>query len=283
MKNKIVFIADYFEDEIPGGGEKCNEVIIDFLSKKYEVLKIKSRFVNLELLKNNSNSFFIISNFLELNNNCLFQIQNNCRYAIYEHDHKYAKSRNPALYKNFLIPKNELTNLQFYKNAKLVICQTKFHADIVKKNIEFNNIISASTNFWSEKELNILKNNNNLKKEEVAFILDSNIEHKNTFGSIEFCKQNNINYFIYSNLDYEKFINNISRANKFVFLPKTPETFGRVATECKILGMKIYSNNLLGVFHEEWFKKFEGLELLEYIKNSNISFIKFLEEKINEQ
>ena len=282
MNKKIIFIADYFENEIPGGGEKCNEVIIEKLLNDFDILKIKSRFVDIDFIKNNIKCFFIIYNFLELNKNCLDELTNKCKYIIYEHDHKYLKSRNPALYKQFLAPKNELTNLHFYKNANLIICQTKFHADIVKKNIEFDNIISASTNFWSDKELNILQNNINLNKNEIAFILDSNVEHKNTYGSIQFCKQNNIRYFAYSNFNYENFIREISKADKFIFLPKTPETFGRVATECKILGMKIYSNNLLGVSHEDWFKNYKNLELIEYIKNSNASFIDFLKEKINE-
>lgn len=282
MKKKLIFIADYFENEIPGGGEKCNEVIIDLLSKDYDILKIKSRFVNLQLLNDNLNSFFIVSNFLELNQNCLQVLQSNHKYIIYEHDHKYVISRNPALYKDFLAPKNQLINLDFYKNAKLIVCQTSFHANIVKKNTELDNVISASTNFWSEKELSILLKNINNEKKDIAFVLESQVDHKNMFGSIEFCKKNNLNYFTYSNLNYENFIANISHANKFVFLPKTPETFGRVATECKILGMKLYCNNLLGVIHEDWFKNLDKIELINYIKNSNITFINYLKEKIND-
>lgn len=281
MKN-VIFIADYFEDEIPGGGEKCNEVIINLLSKKYNISKVKSSLVDINLLENNINSFFIVSNFLHLKNNILNNLANKHKYIIYEHDHKYVKNRNPAVYKEFKIPKQDLVNIDFYKNAKLVVCQTNFHADILKLNLEFDNIISASTNFWSEKELNILKNNINNKKEDLAFILESSIEHKNMYGAIEYSKKNNLKYFTYSNVNYEQFINTISKANKFIFLPKTPETFGRVATECKILGMKLYCNNLLGVSHEDWFKKLEKQDLINHIKTTNNSFINFLSEKINE-
>jgi hypothetical protein len=277
---KLIFIADYFEDEIIGGGEKCNSEIIQKLSSTFETKAIKSSHINLEFLKNNKNSTYIIGNFLLLSFECKEYLQNNCRYFIYEHDHKYLKSRNPALYRDYLIPKQELINLDFFKNAKLIICQTNFHANIVKKNLEFDNIVSASTNFWSKEEKNILLKYSKTQKKNIAFILDTNIEHKNALGSIEYCNKNNLKYFTFQDFNFENFIKNISKADKFIFFPKTPETFGRVATECKILGMKIHTNGLLGVSHENWFKELNGIELLNYIEESNDKFLYFLKENL---
>ena len=36
---KIAFIADFFANQVPGGGELNNEVVIRKLSKKHQVLK----------------------------------------------------------------------------------------------------------------------------------------------------------------------------------------------------------------------------------------------------
>lgn len=281
MSKKIIFIADFFENEIPGGGEKCNEVLIEKLENDFVVEKKKSALVTKHFLEQNKNNFFIFANFALLSDICK-ETAERLDYVIYEHDHKYVEGRNPAIYKNFEVPEEKIVNLSFYQNAKKVICQSGFHRNIVEKNIKTNNVISSHTNFWSDRELNILKKYSLTKKEEVAFVLDSTINHKNTFGSSLFCEKNNLKYFKYGNNVYEQFIKNISHADKFVFLPKTPETFGRVATECKILGMKIYSNKFLGVSHEDWFRNKNGEEVINYIKDSNQVFLNKLKEVIND-
>lgn len=277
---RIVFIADFFDDEIIGGGEKCNSALIELLNKQFEVIKIKSTNITIQFLKNNIESIYFISNFILLTENCKKFLEENCFYFIYEHDHKYVRTRNPALYKNFIVPKTEIVNYSFFKNASLVIAQTNFHANIIRKNLEIDNIISASTNFWSKTEQDILIKYINNPKDDISFILQSNTDHKNTFGAIEYCNKNNLKYFLFEDFNYPNFIKNISKASKFVFLPKTPETFGRVATECKILNMKIHTNGLLGVSYEPWFSSLSGYDLLEKINNSNHEFIERLKEKI---
>ena len=52
IMNKIIFIADFFADEILGGGELNNEEVIKLLGKKYQIYKINSRSCSLEFLKN---------------------------------------------------------------------------------------------------------------------------------------------------------------------------------------------------------------------------------------
>ena len=42
--NKIIFIADFFADEVPGGGELNNQQLIEILRKRgVDVLEIKSQ------------------------------------------------------------------------------------------------------------------------------------------------------------------------------------------------------------------------------------------------
>ena len=63
---KIVFISDFFANEIRGGAELCNDALIKLLRKKYDVTTVKSSDVNPYLLQENLNSFFIIANFFML-------------------------------------------------------------------------------------------------------------------------------------------------------------------------------------------------------------------------
>ena len=93
---KIVFISDFFVEHILGGGELNDHELLTILqSKGHEVLKIQSHLVTKDFIedKNNQGYYFIISNFINLSPPCRDMLAK-CRYLIYEHDHKYLKSRN---------------------------------------------------------------------------------------------------------------------------------------------------------------------------------------------
>ena len=117
--NKIIFIADFFSYQVNGGAELNDHEFINFLIKKnYEVESINSSICDIKYIESNRSNFFVISNFVLLHASCLEYLEKNCNYVIYEHDHKYLKNRNPAIFTNFEAPKNEITNYNFYKNAK---------------------------------------------------------------------------------------------------------------------------------------------------------------------
>ena len=62
-----VFISDFFIDDILGGGEINDDVVIKQLIKRgHNVAKIKSQFADVQFLQLNKKSNFIISNFLNL-------------------------------------------------------------------------------------------------------------------------------------------------------------------------------------------------------------------------
>ena len=66
MTSKMVFISDYFLDEIRGGAEYCNEALIGLLESKYEVLRAKSATVTPAFIETHEDSFFIVANFFQL-------------------------------------------------------------------------------------------------------------------------------------------------------------------------------------------------------------------------
>ena len=158
--SKIVFIADFFANEVGGGGELNNQELVEILrSRGAHVLEVKSnRLTPLFISECSTEVKFIVSNFVMLSEESKTMLQNDREYIIYEHDHKYVRSRNPANYDNFIAPKSEIINFNFYKNAKSVLCQSKFHANIVKSNLELDNIISLGGNLWSEDSLGTMFN-----------------------------------------------------------------------------------------------------------------------------
>ena len=139
----IIYISDFFVEQIAGGGELVDDCLIKHLtSRGFSVSRMNSDKVSPVFLQNNKENFFIVSNFVNLsepNKKAL----DSCRYIIYEHDHKYILGRDPSPYSNFIVPPDALCNLYFYKNAQTVICQSGLHAEVLRKNIKSDNIISA--------------------------------------------------------------------------------------------------------------------------------------------
>lgn len=260
--SNIVFIADYFADQIPGGGELNNEVLISILiSRGISVTKINSRNCTLDFLKQHENSFFILANFVELNHECLNFLQNVCDYIIYEHDHKYVKCRNPALYKDYLIPKQEIINEVLYQNARAVLCQSNFHKNIITKNLSDVNVINLSGNLWSDLMLFELESHIGKTKENKCSIMNSDNWHKNTQGSIEYCKNRNYGFELIAPAEWSTFIDKLSNNSKLVFLPKTPETLSRIVVESRMMGMSVIINDRVGASYEPWFK-LKGYDLI---------------------
>ena len=145
---KLVFIADFFVDEILGGGELNNDELIKiFKQRGREVISAKSASVNTDFIESNKESHFIVANFIMLSDACKRALENKS-YIIYEHDHKYLANRNPAYCKGFKCPENKIINRDFYKNAKAVLCQSQFHNDIVKQNLNIDNIVNLGGNLW---------------------------------------------------------------------------------------------------------------------------------------
>tara|TARA_Y100000590_G_scaffold468196_1_gene649942 strand:- start:3968 stop:4816 length:849 start_codon:yes stop_codon:yes gene_type:complete len=267
---KIIFIADFFVDEVPGGGELNNEELISLFNntKNYynEIAKIKSSDVSLNFIKENLNCSFIVSNFINLHPECKDLLEKECHYVIYEHDHKYLINRNPARFKDFLAPKEAIVNYDFYKNAKAVFCQSSFHSEIVKKNLNLDNIISLGGNLWDTSTLEKMIDFAKKDKRETCSIMNSPISHKNPIGAVNYCKKQNLNFELINPCTYYEFLDKISNNDTFVFFPQTPETLSRVVVEARMMNMKVITNSLVGASGEDWFK-LKGEPLISFFQN----------------
>lgn len=257
----IVFISDFFSNQILGGGELNDAELIKLLQEKNSIICINSQNATLNFLKTNSKSKFIISNFIGLSTESKKYICDSIEYIIYEHDHKYLSNRNPGVYKNYQAPKNKITNFNFYKNAKAVFCQSNFHKGIIEKNLNLDNIISVGGNLWSLETLDYLKQLSIKNKKQVCSIMDSNIPHKNTKKAIAFCKHKGYDYDLIKSQNYKHFLNRLTDNKKLVFFPETPETLSRIVVEARMSGMDTITSKNIGAIGEKWFNM-KGKELI---------------------
>ncbi len=261
----IVFIADFFAHEILGGGELNNQELIEILrSKGYTVEAKKSQSVDPSYINTCSAKLFIVANFLGLSPSAKEALKSK-NYIIYEHDHKYLKNRDPAPFDNFVAPPYELVNVEFYQKARKILCQSGFHANIVKRNLNLDNIESVGGNLWTEEALQMLEQLASREKKDSCAVMDSPISHKNTPTAVRYCEATNREYVLCSGNNYHAFLEQLGANNTLVFFPQTPETLSRIVVESRMMGMKVITNKLVGATQESWFK-LKGVDLIEKMR-----------------
>jgi len=250
---RFIIISDYFLDEVVGGAEINDHELQNILKQNNsEVFKIKSQDVTVHMLEENRDSFFIVSNFINLAENVKAAMVA-LKYIIYEHDHKYLRHRNPSAYNNFTAPAHHIINDDFYRQARAVLCQSQFHLDIIAKNLNISNLISLGGNLWSLEALEKIQKINTKPKKDSCSIMNSTTSHKNTRGAIEYCIANNLKYELISGMPYHNFLEEMGKNKRLVFFPQTPETLSRIVVEARMMGMSVITNKLVGAVYEDWF------------------------------
>lgn len=279
-RKKIIFIADFFSDQILGGGELNNEELFKmFNDSGYNVEKKRSHEVEVDFLLKNKINFFIVFNFVNLSHECRDFMRENNKYIIYEHDHKYLKTRNPADYKNFKAPIRDIINYHFYKNAKKIFSQSKFHENIINSNLMLDNVDNLGGNLWSLESMSLMREISKKEKHNFCSIMSSTISHKNTFGAIEYCKKQGIEHELVSSDNYLSFLKKLGKNKRFIFLPQTPETLSRVVVEARMMGVSVIANSLVGASSESWFS-LKGEELIDFMLNKRKEIFEKVENEL---
>lgn len=285
---KYIYIADFLE--LIGGAELTADAMLSYLGGTQVHLRCAD--CTIEKLSKFKDDKLIIGNFTALNEHCKKYISENLNYIKIEYDHQYLKSRNPSIFPNFKAPFDQLINLDFYRNAKAVVCQTKQHLDVIKLNTGLNNLVNFGGSIWTEDQLLWLKRcrdkryirtcgqdyadpAGHLRK--IRGILDSEIIHKGTTKAINYCKNNGFKYNLLSIKDWKEFIEDLSQCDDLVFFPGVLETCSRIAVEARMLGLSVTGNNLISALKEDWFK-LKGDDLISYFIQKNKNIKNFIED-----
>jgi hypothetical protein len=93
-------------------------------------------------------------------------------------------------------------------------------------------------------------------------VLNSRISHKNTRETAFYCDQKGYKYNLISSDNYQEFLSLLSNNDKFIFLPKTPETLSRVVVEARMMNIEVTTNKRVGASYEPWFNM-KGEELID--------------------
>ena len=266
--SRVIFVQDFFADELNGGAELHDKVIIDHF-EKIGILhsKIKSFHVSEHDVLSNTDKIWFVSNFVGMKNNIKALLAKHCRYFIYEHDYKFDSKRNPIHYSNFIVPQENKINVNFYSSAEKVICLSKMHRKIFDDNLGLPNIVNTNCSMWSDEDLELFIDLQNVEKNNKFAVIKSSNPIKKTPAAVEFCKRRGLDFDLISSPNYHSFIAQLSKYKGLVFMTGHPEPTPRVAIEAKMLNCKFISQKeLISVAHEDYFS-LTGLDMINKVKS----------------
>jgi hypothetical protein len=269
MGSKIIFIADFYYPNLVGGAELNDFSLIRRMESERgdSIVKVTCTDVDLSFVRDNQNEKFIISNFVNLQETVKEYISENCTYIIYEHDHKYLKKRNPIFYKNFLAPREDLANLNFYKNAKTVVCLTKLAEDVLRKNTGLENVTRIGSSVWTDEDLDFITSIRKSEKKDCYAIMDSDNPIKKRSNCISYCNKNDLQFELIRDSNHQNFLNKLSKYRGLIFMTGHLETCCRIVLEAKMLGLQVITQKkLIGAASEESFH-LDGEDLVNEIRN----------------
>jgi len=277
----ITFIADFFNTDGIGGAELNDSILISHLQNRGLTI---NRFRSHEITDEDiiSSDFIIVSNFVGLSarHKEIIKLK---KYVIYEHDHKYLKSRNPSIFKDFIAPSEELINIEFYRNAKAVVVLSEICKQIIEKNLQLDNVYSIGCSLWSEEKLDFISSICNKRKNNKYCVLKSPNLIKGTKQAIAYCQSKNLSFDLVGQLPEKELLSKLVEYEYFVFVPQVLETLSRIVVEAKMLNCKVMTNkNLVGAASEDWFNE-SGNDLIDTIREKINSAIDLFESLIKDE
>ena len=263
----VLFLADFYHTELNGGAENNDAVLIDYLrSRQVDVCCEETGKVTIEMM--DQYNVLIISNFVHLAPAVKSYITASCSYIIYEHDHKYVRTRDPSKFTNFCIPEDQVINREFYANAKKVVVLSNICKEVIEKNLKIDNVHNIGTSLWSEEKLEFIKElSRTSEKTKGMALLNSTNETKGTNAALRFCQQKGLTPDLIGSPDQYEFLTILSQYESLLFLPQVLETYSRLVAEAKMLNCKVVTQKILIGFMSEPYSNQTGVTLIEIIEN----------------
>jgi hypothetical protein len=277
MKN-IAFIADFYSNEINGGGESNDSNLINCLKKNNKITCYKTS--SLSPVDLEDKDVVIVGNFIMMPREVMKYLIDNKKYIIYEHDHKYVTTRDPSKFKDFKIPNGQIIFKDFYQNAHTVVVLSKICQQVLNDNIDSVNICNIGCSLWSDKKFDLLKKLCKKQKTKDLCIMKSDNPTKNYIFTKKYCIDNKIGYDSIASKSSDEFLAMMSEYEKFLFIPTVLETFSRICAEAKMMNLKVMTNKKLIGFFSEDCSSLEGFELINYMKNKNKEALKMFGELV---
>lgn len=272
---QVVFVADMFVEDYVGGAELTTESLVT--SSPFNVFKLHSKDVTMELLQSGIDRFWIFGNFAGLNPQLIPSIVANMHYSVVEYDYKFCRARSPEKHlKETGMPcdcaestTGKMVSAFYYgsmglwwmsEGQKLRYLQT-FPFLGEKDNVVLSSVFDART-------LGTIKSLREKHKDVERkgwIVLGSNSWIKGAEDATKWCIDNSKQHEVVWNLPYNQLLEKLASAEGFVYLPRGADTCPRMVIEAKLLGCKLELNDNVQHKDEEWFATNDVEEIKGYL------------------
>lgn len=257
----VVFVADLFIEDYVGGAELTTDALIQ--SSQFNIYKLHSKDLDLDLIQSNKNLYWIFGNFANLNFELIPAIVGNLQYSVLEYDFKYCKYRSTAKHKlaegsDCNCHNEELGKYisAFYYGAKnmwwMSEKQLEHYIQLFPFLSEKNNVVLSSVFDESTLKALAVYRQTNLEKKG-WIVLGSPSWIKGADNAKAYCESNNLDYEVVWGLDYAQTLEKLATAKGFVYLPNDKDTCPRMVIEAKLLGCELILNENVLHVNEDWF------------------------------
>ena len=262
---KFAFICDFFVNDGIGGAELTTDAIMTSGNKRgHPIVGINCQSVTKDILNNEKENFhFIVGNFFNLSDEVKIYMCKNVSYSIIEYDYKICEHRSLQLHKlregsdcDCETRKSGQINSAFYGYADKIWFMSEEQKQIFLSKVkvlkeENCEVLSSVFNVGDLRFMNNIKDN---KKNDNYLIMTSQHWIKNVENTVEYAKENKLNYELVGSLPYHEFLIKLSTSKGLIFHPRGHDTCPRLAIEAKLLGCELLLNDNVQHKNEDWFQ-----------------------------
>jgi glycosyltransferase involved in cell wall biosynthesis len=286
---EIILVSDLFSTDINGGAELTTEAI--FENTEYNIQRIYSKDVTMELLKEGHKKFWIFTNFSSMNLSLIPTIIANLKYSVIEYDYKFCKYRSIEKHKHFENEDCNCANVHhgklistFYYAAKSLWFMSECQRTVYESTFPFlrdsNSFVLSSvfSSSFFDKISGLTKN----KKNDKYVVLNSQSWIKDTKAAIDWCTENNKEYELLSGFSHDEFLQKLSESKGIAYFPSGNDTCPRIIIEAKLLGCDIQTNKNTQHLNEAWFTGSTD-DTINYLKSRPSVFWSEIDNNVKKQ
>jgi glycosyltransferase involved in cell wall biosynthesis len=276
----VIFVADFFAEDLIGGAELTTEALIESCPFSYK--KFRSNELTLEKIQSNSNSYWIFGNWSGANPELLQIASNNLNYSILEYDYKVCKYRSPEKHKmtegmNCNCNTTDIGRFvgMFYGNARSIFWMSekqmnRYHMMLPhlknKEQVVLSSVFSKSF-FNKIEELRSFQ----AGTRSGWIVLESGSWIKGSEDAESWCYANDKEMKKVSGLSPDQLLKLMSESEGLVYLPRGGDTCPRLVIEAKLLGCQLELNNFVEHAPEGWFNS-DYQTAKDYLQSSTSRF-----------
>ena len=286
---EIILVSDLFSSDINGGAELTTEAI--FENAKYNIQRIYSKDITIELLEQGYKKFWVFTNFASMDLKLIPSIVANLKYSVIEYDYKFCKYRSVEKHKHFENKDCDCVNKHhgklistFYYAAKSLWFMSEGQRSVYESTFPFlkdtNSFVLSSvfSSSFFDKISGLAKN----KKNDKYVVLNSQSWIKDTKAAVDWCTENNKEYELLSGLSHDEFLQKLSESKGIAYFPSGNDTCPRIIIEAKLLDCDIQTNENTQHLNEEWFAGSVN-DTINYLKSRPSVFWSEINKNIKKQ